>query len=267
MPEGPEVKIASDYFNSFFNSSKSIKFEIISDYYYEKYHDVFKNIKDNLRLFKPTYTIGKNIFLDLDNQEIFNFHLGMTGGWSKELIKHCHFRVFSNKKELFFRDVRKFGKMKIITQSEKDEKFNPSFDILSSFYDVKKHVKFLREKIRDEKSICSLIMDQKYFPGIGNYIKSEGLYLTKVHPEEKWKNLKSRKINLLIKNIQQVMFASYKTGGAELKDFKNPFNQSEFKLKIYGKKFTDKKNPVTPLLTSDARKSWICNKSQKIKVN
>ena len=42
MPEGPEVKIASDYFNSFFNSSKSIKFEIISDYYYDKYHDVFK---------------------------------------------------------------------------------------------------------------------------------------------------------------------------------------------------------------------------------
>jgi len=267
MPEGPEVKIASDYFNSFFKKSKSVKFEIISEYYSYKYYDIFKTIKDNLRLFKPTYTIGKNIFIDLDNQEIFNFHLGMTGGWSKEHIKHCHFRVFNNKKELFFRDVRKFGKMKIISKSEQNEKFNPSFDILNSFYDFKKHVKFLREKIRDEKSICSLIMDQKYFPGIGNYIKSEGLYLTKVHPEEKWKNLKSRKINLLIKNLQQVMFASYKTGGAELKDFKNPFNESEFKLRIYGKKYTDKNNPVTPLLTSDARKSWICNKSQKLKVN
>ena len=267
MPEGPEVKIASDYFNSFFKKSKSVKFEIISQYYYDNYYKIFKTVKNNLRLFKPTYTIGKNIFLDLDNKEIFNFHLGMTGGWSKELIKHCHFRVYDNKKELFFKDVRKFGKMKIISESEKNEKFNPNFDILSSFYDFKKHVKFLREKIREEKSICSLIMDQKYFPGIGNYIKSEGLYLTKIHPEEKWKNLKTRKINLLINNLQQVMYASYKTGGAELKDFKNPFNESEFKLKIYGKKYTDKNNPVTPLLTSDSRKSWICNKSQKLKVS
>ena len=267
MPEGPEVKIASDYFNSFFNSSKSIKFEIISDYYYDKYQDVFKNIKDNLRLFRPTYTIGKNIFLDLDNQDIFNFHLGMTGGWSKKNIKHCHFRVFDNKKELFFKDVRKFGKMRIITQTTKDEKFNPLFDILNPVYDYKKHVKSLREKIRDEKSICCLIMDQKYFPGVGNYIKSEGLYLSRIHPEEKWKNLKSRKINLLIKNLQKVMYASYKTGGAELKDFKNPFNQSEFKLRVYGKILTDKKNPVTSLLTSDSRKSWICKKSQKLKAN
>ena len=28
MPEGPEVKIASDYFNEFFSSSKKIEFEI-----------------------------------------------------------------------------------------------------------------------------------------------------------------------------------------------------------------------------------------------
>ena len=28
MPEGPEVKIASDYFNEFFAASKKIEFEI-----------------------------------------------------------------------------------------------------------------------------------------------------------------------------------------------------------------------------------------------
>ena len=73
MPEGPEVKIASDYYNSFFKKSKSVKFEIISDYYQLKYSDVFNKIKKNSNSFKPTYTIGKNIFLDLDNKEIFNF--------------------------------------------------------------------------------------------------------------------------------------------------------------------------------------------------
>ena len=190
MPEGPEVKIASDYFNKFFSTSKQIKFEIISEYYQDKYSDIFNTISDNLKIVKSTYTIGKNIFLDLDNNQIFNFHLGMTGGWSNELVKHCHFRVFDCNKEMFFRDVRKFGNMKIITQSEFNEKHNPKYDLLSDLYNLKIHLNYLETKIKEQKSICSIIMDQKYFPGVGNYIKSESLYVSKIHPEEKWGNLK-----------------------------------------------------------------------------
>ena len=64
MPEGPEVKIASDYFNEFFSKSKQIKFEILSEYYHVKYFDIFNTIRNNLKAAKPTYTIGKNIFLN-----------------------------------------------------------------------------------------------------------------------------------------------------------------------------------------------------------
>ena len=264
MPEGPEVKIASDYFNNFFSTSKKINFEIITDYYQEKYSDVFSVIEQNLKTFSPTYTVGKNIFLDLSKNKIFNFHLGMTGGWSNELVKHCHLRVYDHENEIFFRDVRKFGKMRIITQAQFNEKFNSSHDLLNDSYCKKSHLDFL-EKINFKKSICSIIMDQKYFPGVGNYIKSEGLYISKIHPEEKWGNLSSKQKLRLINNLQKVMLDSYKSGGAELKDFKNPFNQSQFKLKIYGKKYTDKNNVVTSLLTSDSRKSWLCNKTQKLK--
>ena len=264
MPEGPEVKIASDYFNKFFSTSKQIKFEIISEYYHDKYSDVFNTISDDLKIVKSTYTIGKNIFLDLENNQIFNFHLGMTGGWSNELVKHCHFRVFDCNKEMFFRDVRKFGNMKIITQSELKEKHNPKYDLLNKSYNLKIHLNYLETKIKSQKSICSIIMDQKYFPGVGNYIKSESLYASKIHPEEKWGNLKEGIKVELIKIIQRVMNESYKSGGAELKDFKNPFNPSKFKLQIYGKKYTDKNNIVTSKKTSDSRKTWFCSKYQKL---
>lgn len=264
MPEGPEVKIASDYFNEFFLSSKKVNFEIISEYYDQKYCDVFSTIKDNLETFQPTFTIGKNIFLELKNNQIFNFHLGMTGGWSNELIKHCHFRVSDGKNEIFFKDVRKFGKMKILTKSEFNHKFNPTFDLLNKLYHFKSHSNYLENKINVKKSICSIIMDQKYFPGVGNYIKSESLYLSKIHPEEKWGNLNDKIKTNLIKNIQQVMWNSYISGGAELKDFKNPFNSSKFKLNIYGKKFTENKDLVTSKKTSDSRKTWFCTKQQKL---
>ena len=33
MPEGPEVKIASSYYNSFFDGSNNIGFAILTEYY------------------------------------------------------------------------------------------------------------------------------------------------------------------------------------------------------------------------------------------
>ena len=60
------------------------------------------------------------------------------------------------------------------------------------------------------------------------------------------------------------MNESYKSGGAELKDFINPFNPSKFRLQIYGKKYTEQNNLVTSEKTSDSRKTWLCSKHQKL---
>ena len=119
MPEGPEVKIASFYYNSFFDGAKNITFEILSEYYEKKYADVFECVKQyHPKYFQATFTIGKNIFLPLSNGQYFNFHLGMTGGWSENNIKHCHFKVSAEDRQLFFRDVRKFGKMRILNKEQ-----------------------------------------------------------------------------------------------------------------------------------------------------
>ena len=265
MPEGPEVKIASQYFNNFFLESKKINFEIITDYYQEKYAPVFHCIKSKLKTYKPSYTIGKNIFINLDKISIFNFHLGMTGGWSSKLIKHCHFRVFNNSKELFFRDVRKFGKMKIISTQQLKDKHNAEFDLLNSKYNFNKHIDFLSNNIGAQKKTCAVLMDQKYFPGVGNYIKSESLYASKIHPEEKWKNLTQSELKNLITQTQKIMKASYQYGGAELRDFQNPFHKSLFELQIYGKTHTKHNNKIYSDTTSDQRKTWWCPKKQKLK--
>jgi len=47
MPEGPEVKIASSYYNSFFDGSKNIEFEILTEYYEKKYGEVFDCLMKN----------------------------------------------------------------------------------------------------------------------------------------------------------------------------------------------------------------------------
>ena len=264
MPEGPEVKIASKYFNNFFKESKEIKFEILTNYYHNKYNDVFTQINKHISTFEPTYTVGKNIFMNLNRNLIFNFHLGMTGGWSNQLIKHCHFRVYSASKELFFKDIRKFGKMRIISKDIFNTKHISYYDMLNKEYNYNMHIKFLEEKVGKKRSVCSILMDQRYFPGVGNYIKSEALYLSMVHPEEKWINIPRNKKEDIVSNTRNIMLESYTKGGAELRDFNNPFNKSKYKLKIYNKDVTEDGNIVTSKLTSDSRKSWFCLKKQKL---
>lgn len=264
MPEGPEVKIASDYYNSFFVDAQNMEFQILTDYYQKKYKAVFDTVTDNHpNGFVPVFTVGKHLFVPLANDLLFNFHLGMTGCWSHENIKHCHFKVCSNKGELYFRDVRKFGKMRILTNDEFTTKHKPQFDLLNVQYNKDTHLRFLNKNISEKRSICSVIMSQDYFPGVGNYIKSEALYAARIHPEKKWGQLSNHKRLSLINHTKNIMQHSYQTGGAELKDFKNPFDESKFSLKVYGKTNDPKGNKVISQRTSDQRKSWFCPTIQK----
>ena len=264
MPEGPEVKIASDFFNHFFKKSRTIRFQIITEYYHNKYDDIFKYLNKNLKIFQPSFCIGKNILLPIKDNLLLNIHLGMTGGWSRKLEKHCHFRIHEKSKELFFKDVRKFGKIKIISKKEIDDKYKKEFDMLNNDYDFKKHLNHLNKRISDKKSICAAIMDQKLFPGVGNYIKSETLYKSKIHPEKKWGSLTNNQKIDLIKNTKKIMVLSYKSGGAELRDFNNPFKKSDFQLMVYKRLRDNNNHIITSKITSDQRKSWICDKIQKL---
>ena len=104
MPEGPEVKIASTFYNEFFNGSKNIQFEILTEYYEAKYFSVFDAIGKYLaKDFRPSYTIGKNIFIPLQNKQTFNhggfFFEQILGacndcrgkGWKLDIIcGQCH---------------------------------------------------------------------------------------------------------------------------------------------------------------------------------
>ena len=162
MPEGPEAKNCSSFLNSFFEGK--VKFNLlITNYYKLKYNNVFENLNRNIGDSFESFTVGKNIFIDLNNRTKFNFHLGMTGGWSKQNIKHCHFEISNSIKSLFFIDVRKFAKMRIITEEQFNSKFNLQYDLLNKKYNLAKHQKFLNNKLKLKDLFVQFLMDQKYF--------------------------------------------------------------------------------------------------------
>ncbi len=89
------------------------------------------------------------------------------------------------------------------------------------------------------------------------------MYACKIHPHTKWRTLTNKKIKELCVTTKKIMTHCYEKGGAQLRDFKNPQNSSELKLKIYGRSKTKSGNIVTSLITKDNRRTFICLKTQK----
>jgi hypothetical protein len=54
------------------------------------------------------------------------------------------------------------------------------------------------------------------------------------------------------------------SGGAELRDFKNPKNDSKLRLNACGKKIDSKKRVIVNDITKDQRRTYWCPKIQKL---
>ncbi|RYZ94188.1 MAG: endonuclease, partial [Sphingobacteriaceae bacterium] len=85
-----------------------------------------------------------------------------------------------------------------------EEVYDWHADIMSDDWDSKKAIK----KIKDapERLICDVLMDQKIFSGVGNIIKNEALFRTKVHPESKAGVIPAKKLNELIDETVKYSF-------------------------------------------------------------
>ena len=81
-------------------------------------------------------------------------------------------------------------------------------------------------------------MNQQLFPGVGNYIKSESLYKTNIHPEESWGLISDENKKKLITNTKIVMNQKAIKMGLELKKIL----KIHLKIQIISYKFMAKKS-------------------------
>lgn len=160
---------------------------------------------------------GKELMLCFDDCNIV-FTMGMSGNWhfGQEVPKHGHFTVVFEDGLLSMVDPRRFAKWK----RQKDFSDNRGPEIIDpSFLD------FLRSK-RGCKSFnkpCyEVMMDQRYFNGIGNYFRAELLYRMGVNPFQTLNQLLNSSDVLLVEKCKEIYEQAYSVGGGEFLTFKNP---------------------------------------------
>jgi formamidopyrimidine-DNA glycosylase len=99
-------------------------------------------------------------------------------------------------------------------------------------------------------------MNQKVISGVGNYIKAESLWYSRINPNALIKDLTDSNLELLDKAIRFVMLKSYGSLGASIKDyytFDDQEGSATTGFVVYGRKVDYNGNKVEKLTTLDKR--------------
>jgi len=264
MPEGPEVKITADGLSSYMKG-KLIKNIIVTpaSRYYKSEIENLDDMSFPILVEKIKSKGKKIVFIcknKYDKRIILVSSLGMEGKWRPVDGKHAGIQIVYGKsnKTMYFHDTRHFGSFNICTnQSEYDDVMKAvGPDLLSDDISLEDYEEKITKKSIRNKEICSFMMEQKYFSGIGNYLLAEILYACKILPTRLLKDLSEKDIKNLWKYSRKIIKDSYKCGGLTIATYLSiEGEKGTYETKVYGRKRDPEGNPVKTQTFSNGRTS------------
>jgi formamidopyrimidine-DNA glycosylase len=149
-------------------------------------------------------------------------HLGMTGQLSLkpqpfEAGRHDHLVLHLRDSALVFTDPRQFGRIHFHHGKDMPAAWAalPPQPMERGFTVRRLHETLMRH---GGQPLKSLLLDQRYFPGIGNWMADEVLWQAQLHPETSPASLGSRHVAVLHRTLRKVCAMSLKTIGADWGD-------------------------------------------------
>jgi formamidopyrimidine-DNA glycosylase len=188
---------------------------------------------------------GKYLVAELDEGSRLVVHLGMTGqlfssaATSPRLLSatrrsslsseaqrnfevdaHTHLQLLFDDggPEVYFRDVRKFGKLLLLERGESHPRLaRLGIDALEATGDA------LFEATRGRKaSIKALLLDQALISGVGNIYADEALFRAGVRPARRAERVTRLECARIVSAIRSVLERAIETGGSSIRDYVTP---------------------------------------------
>lgn len=273
MPEGPEVRVITDGLNAKFGGHTLTNVEVVGGRYLDA--PTIPTLAEELTdLHYPLTNVrmhckGKFLYWTMDEGGLplqFFITLAMTGSFGQE-TKHSVLRFEFDNGNLFFNDPRHFGTFKLITSQ-----ITLPFKLASLGWDplqnpnIPPHfIAGLRAK-KANKTIAEVMLDQKWFCGCGNYLRSEALYRARIFPNLLVKELTHTQLTTLCRCLIEIMHEAYKAGGTTLATFSdinghtgNYYQQ----LKVYGRNQDTYGRRVQKMTADDGRSVWYVPELQR----
>ncbi|MGB7296603.1 MAG: bifunctional DNA-formamidopyrimidine glycosylase/DNA-(apurinic or apyrimidinic site) lyase [Candidatus Aminicenantales bacterium] len=186
---------------------------------------------------------GKMILVDFSGGLTLIIHLKMTGqlvfcGQNTLPDKHTHFvvRFRGSRRELRFRDVRKFGFIRLVRTAELEGTRElcllgpePLGLDRSAFIE---HLRGRRGRLK------SLLLNQRVLAGIGNIYADEILYEACLHPQTDVSRLGRRRLERLWVAVSKILTEAIAFKGTTVRDFRDGFGvvgSFQNRLRVYGR--------------------------------
>ncbi len=167
---------------------------------------------------------GKWLIFEFDDYYLLS-HLRMEGKYlyrnaKDEVKKHEHVRfIFDDDFDLRYQDVRKFGRMHLIKKDALEK--NPYFAKLGyEPWDPNLTKEYLLDCYKSRNlPIKTVLLDQSIITGIGNIYADEVLFLSKINPFRKAKDLTGDECEQIITNTRKVLEKAILEGGTTIRSY------------------------------------------------
>ena len=286
MPELPEVEVTRRTLLKFIENKVIKNIKINNPNLRFKIPANFKKNVTGQKIIKVLRR-SKYILIYLKNDYVMIAHLGMSGkfliknNYSKDFLKtsyysnefsskHNHLEFFfSNNLKVIYNDPRRFGFFLLDKISKLDvNKFLSKLGPEPLGKDLKKDYLILKTKAT-QRTIKTLLMDQRFISGIGNIYANEILFLAKIRPNKISSKLSLVDIERLHPSISKVLKRALKLGGSSIKDFKSSVGEKgrfQNEVKVYDRE--DLKclragcSGLIARVVSQGRASFFCDECQ-----
>ena len=165
---------------------------------------------------------GKFLIFELSDYYLVS-HLRMEGKYfikntHDQVSKHDHIIFIFDDFELRYNDTRKFGKMYLV---DKDKLYTltPLSKLGLEPWDKSLDSNYLKNKFDSGTAIKTLLIDQSIISGIGNIYADEILFLSKINPLKRGKDLNNKELNSIIDNTRIVLEQGIKNKGTTIHSF------------------------------------------------
>jgi formamidopyrimidine-DNA glycosylase len=190
--------------------------------------------------------VGKYLLARLDEGERLLLHLGMTGqlfgagAASVRLMKasarsvlpperqqagfrpdrHTHLRLhFADRgPDVFFRDVRKFGKIQLLASGEACARLDR---LGKDALEVDGETLSAATR-RRRAAIKTVLLDQSVLAGVGNIYADEALFAAGIRPTRRAHRLRASECEALAIAVRRVLRRAITTGGSSISDYVRP---------------------------------------------
>ena len=241
MPEGPTIK----HF-----SRRLKKFVVKTVTEASGYGEMDKSRIENIKL-EDVETYGKNLIFVFKDFFVAA-HFGLFGSMlinDRKKVNASFALHFDDDEINFYVTKTKFF------EGKPEDHFNYKTDILKTDFDQKFILKTLQKDFKG-KMIGDVLMDQNIFAGVGNIIRVEVLFRSKIHPDSLVEKIPT-------KNLQELIAISADYG----EEFLNQMATDSVKMDalVYGKKICPihKTDLIVEKMGKVKRKTFLCRECQE----